>query len=355
VLQVDSLTKHYPVRGNTLRSLFNRRQVVHAVDDFSLELYPGTCVAIVGESGSGKSTAGRVLARLEPPTSGKLFFEGRPTNLRRRRSLRDYRARVQLIFQDPYASLNPVHTVRYHLERPLKIHHMVSSRAEMRPTILGLLEQVGLTPADQIIDKLPHELSGGQRQRVAIARTLAVQPSILIADEPVSMLDVSIRLSILNLLSRLVTTRGLSLLYITHDIASARYFSERLYVMYAGEMLESGPAEAVTQQPAHPYTQLLVSAAPDPDVAATHARARTRAPGENPSLIDPPSGCRFHPRCPHAMEICAKERPPKFELDDSHWTACWLYDPERRTVSARAAASPASDSNRNTVLTKEKQ
>jgi peptide/nickel transport system ATP-binding protein len=343
VLQVESLTKHYPVRDNTVRSLAARRRVVHAVDDVSFELYPGAALALVGESGSGKSTVGRVLAHLEPPTAGRVLFKGKTLNLRRRSVLRRYRSQVQLIFQDPYASLNPVHTVAYHLERPLRVHKLVHSKQELRARQLALLEQVHLTPATQVIDKLPHELSGGQRQRVAIARTLAVQPSVLIADEPVSMLDVSVRLSILNLLSELVTKNDLALLYITHDIASARYFAERLLVMYAGQVLEAGPAEEITQFPAHPYAQLLVSAAPDPDASVRGGREKMRAPGEAPSLIEPPSGCRFHPRCPKAMAICAEERPPRFNIDEEHWAACWLFgdavSTQRVSVSERPEVS----------------
>jgi len=343
VLRVESLTKHYPVRDNTVRSLATRRRVVHAVDDVSFDLHPGTAVALVGESGSGKSTVGRVLAHLEPPTSGRVLFKGEALNLRWRSAVRSYRGQVQLIFQDPYASLNPVHTVAYHLERPLRIHKLAGSKEQLRSRQLALLEQVHLTPAAQVIDKLPHELSGGQRQRVAIARTLAVQPSVLIADEPVSMLDVSVRLSVLNLLAELVEKNDLALLYITHDIASARYFAERILVMYAGQVLEAGSAEAITQSPAHPYAQLLVSAAPDPDVTARKGRQAMRAPGEAPSLIEPPSGCRFHPRCPHAMPICAEQRPPRFDLDGEHWAACWLFSesasPQEVSISERPAAS----------------
>jgi peptide/nickel transport system ATP-binding protein len=341
LIRVKGLTKHYTVRARNLRSLASRRSIVHAVDDISFELYPGTCIALVGESGSGKSTVGRVLTYLDRPTSGEVLLRGKAPNLKRRSEVRNYRAQVQLILQDPYASLNPVHTVAYHLERPLWIHGMVKSKSEARATIIRLLEDVHLTPAAQIIDKLPHELSGGQRQRVAIARAVAVQPSVLVADEPVSMLDVSVRLSILNLLNELVTKSRLALLYITHDIASARYFAERLLVMYAGEILESGPSEEVTQSPAHPYTQLLISAAPDPDASARGTRRKMRAPGENPSLIAPPSGCRFHPRCPHAMDICAKSRPPRFQIDDSHWTSCWLFGDIHQTQPAAAADLPA--------------
>jgi peptide/nickel transport system ATP-binding protein len=336
VLRAESLTKYYRVREHTVRSVAHRR-VVHAVDGISFELYGGTSVALVGESGSGKSTAGRVAAGLEPPTSGRVLFKGQTLNVRSRSAMERYRSEVQLIFQDPYASLNPVHTVAYHLERPLRIHKMVGSTREVRPRVLELLEEVHLTPASQVIDKLPHELSGGQRQRVAIARTLAVRPSILVADEPVSMLDVSVRLSILNLLAELVQQQNLALLYITHDIASARYFAERLLVMYAGEVVEAGPAEEITQSPAHPYTQLLVSAAPDPDASAHGGRQPMLAPGENPSLINPPAGCRFHPRCPRAMDICAREQPAKFAINDAHWAACWLFRDHR---PAEALPSP---------------
>ena len=341
VLEVEDLTKHYPVRDRKARPVAGRR-VVHAADNVSFALYPGTATALVGESGSGKTTVGQVLAALEPPTSGRLLFEGSQPSLRRKPARRRYRRQVQLIFQDPYSSLNPVHSVAYHLERPLRIHGLARSKDETRAKALALLEQVHLTPARQIIDKLPYELSGGQRQRVAIARALAVQPSVLIADEPVSMLDVSVRLSILNLLSELVAERELALLYITHDIASARYFAERVLVMYAGQLLEAGPAEQITQSPAHPYTQLLVSAAPDPDAARREERLKLQSPGEVPSLIAPPPGCRFHPRCPRAMPICAEQRPPRFSLDAGRWVSCWLYGDQESSAAAPSPKVPAS-------------
>jgi len=336
IVHIESLCKYYPVQDQSVRSVVSRRRVVHAVDDVSFDLYAGAGLALVGESGSGKSTVGRVVARLERPTSGEIVFKGMKASSWRRSALRRYRSDVQLIFQDPYASLNPVHTVAYHLERPLRIHHLASSRKEVRAKILSLLEQVHLTPTEQFIDKLPHELSGGQRQRVAIARALAVQPSVLIADEPVSMLDVSVRLSVLNLLSDLVQKKELALLYVTHDIASARYFTDRMLVMYAGEIVESGPAEAVTQQPANPYTQLLIAAAPNPEQSIRGSRRTLSATGENPSLINPPSGCRFHPRCPHAMDVCRREQPPKFAVDKTHWSACWLL----AGTEAKAGAVP---------------
>jgi peptide/nickel transport system ATP-binding protein len=344
VLEVESMTKHYPVRDATVRLARPRGRVVHAADDVSFTLRSGTAVALVGESGSGKSTTGQVVAHLEPATSGRLLFRGEEPRFRRRSVLKAYRRQVQMIFQDPYSSLNPVHSVAYHLQRPLRIHGLAGSAAEARQQALRLLERVHLTPAQQIIDKLPHELSGGQRQRVAIARALAVQPSVLVADEPVSMLDVSVRLSILNLLSELVTRSELALLYITHDIATARYFADQVLVMYAGQVLEAGPAEKVTQSPAHPYTQLLISAAPNPDAAAG-ARPKMQSPGEAPSLIDPPSGCRFHPRCPHAMAICAEKQPPAFRQGDDHWAACWLLGDgaaeSPQPPAARQASGPA--------------
>jgi peptide/nickel transport system ATP-binding protein len=234
---------------------------------------------------------------------------------------------VQLIFQDPFASLNPVHSVRYHLSRPLRLYGHARTSAQVTEQILALLNRVSLSPAEQFIQKYPHQLSGGQRQRVAIARALAVHPEVLLADEPVSMLDVSIRLDVLNLLLRLKEEERLALLYITHDIASARYFAEETLVMYAGQMVEGGPSEEITQQPRHPYTQLLLSAAPDPDRINIEGKGLEPLParGEIPSLVRPPSGCRFHPRCPHAMPVCRQRFPERTDLGNGHWTHCFLY------------------------------
>jgi peptide/nickel transport system ATP-binding protein len=238
-----------------------------------------------------------------------------------------------MVLQDPFSSLNPVHQIRYHLARPLQVHGLLERGADLDDAVTALLERVALTPADQFIRKYPHELSGGQRQRVAIARALAVRPRVLLADEPVSMLDVSIRLGILNLLDDLREQERLAILYITHDIASARYLADTIAVMYAGQVIESGPAQAVTDQPAHPYTQLLLSAAPDPDRTEPPPLGRRGGP---PSLVAPPRGCRFHPRCPHAMAICADTAPPGFDAGDGHVSACWLH---ARDLDA-AQASP---------------
>jgi peptide/nickel transport system ATP-binding protein len=326
VLEAEHLRKEFPV--NDFR-LFQKRRVVHAVDDASFALYPGQATALVGESGSGKTTVARMLARLYDPTFGVIRFKGEPIRLHGGTSvLRHYRRHVQLIFQDPFASLNPIHNVRYHLSRPLRLFGHARSEDEVTEQVLALLRRVSLSPAEQFIQKYPHQLSGGQRQRIAIARALAVQPEILLADEPVSMLDVSIRLDILNLLLRLKNEEKLALLFITHDIASARYFAENTLVMYAGQMVEGGPSDTVIQAPKHPYTQLLLAAAPDPDriKAQAHGLAEeVHARGEIPSLINPPEGCRFHPRCPHVMPVCKLSFPEKTDLGNGHWTNCFLY------------------------------
>jgi peptide/nickel transport system ATP-binding protein len=342
ILEARHLQKLFPLRRF---NPFGTRRAVRAVEDASLALYPGRATALVGESGSGKTTIARMLARLYAPTAGEIAFKGEPVKLRGGANLRSYRRHVQMIFQDPFSSLNPVHTVAYHLSRPLRLYGHARNQAQVTEQALALLNRVSLTPAEQFIRKYPHQLSGGQRQRVAIARALAVRPEVLLADEPVSMLDVSIRLDILNLLLRLKEEERLALLYITHDIASARYFAEETLVMYAGQMVEGGPSEEITQQPKHPYTQLLLSAAPDPDrlLAGGQGLAALPARGEIPSLVNPPSGCRFHPRCPHAMPVCRERFPNRTDLGNGHWTHCFLYgdgtdQPERGDQSVSTSA-----------------
>ena len=324
ILEAEHLRKFFPVRNwNPL----GQKLAVQAVEDASLTLYPGRATALVGESGSGKTTVARILAGLYEPSAGIIRFRGEPIKLTGSHVLRRYRRHVQLIFQDPFSSLNPVHTVRYHLARPLHIHGHAHNAAQETQQGLALLNRVSLSPAEQFIQKYPHQLSGGQRQRVAIARALAAQPEVLLADEPVSMLDVSIRLDILNLLLRLKDEEQLALLFITHDIASARYFAEDTQVMYAGQMVEGGPSEEIIQRPKHPYTQLLLSAAPDPDRLSPDGKSTTTPParGEIPSLIHPPTGCRFHPRCPHAMPVCRERFPKRTDLGGGHWTHCFLH------------------------------
>jgi peptide/nickel transport system ATP-binding protein len=347
ILEAVHLKKDFPLRSI---KLFGPAKAVHAVEDTSLALYLGRATALVGESGSGKTTVARLLGRLHEPTGGEIRFRGEPVG-NSHQSLRTYRRQVQYIFQDPFSSLNPAHGVRYHLARSLRLYGFAHNAKEEREQILALLERVNLTPADHFIDKFPHQLSGGQRQRIAIARVLAVRPSVILADEPVSMLDVSIRLDVLNLLLRLKEEDGLAFLFITHDIASARYFAEETLVMYAGQMVEGGPTEEVIQNPRHPYSQLLVSAAPDPNTmghrkaadVAFDKRTGTKAQvnmgdvtpsgrGEPPSLINPPGGCRFHTRCPHAMPVCSQYRPERTNLGNGHWTHCFLYS-KREEVS----------------------
>jgi len=331
-LEARHLTKHFPVHA--LR-FGGERQVVHAVEDISLALPAGTVTAVVGESGSGKSTLTRMLTQLITPTSGELLLDGEPVG-KSARERRAYTGQVQMVLQDPFSSLNAAHSVRYHLARPLRLHG--TPRAEIEQRSLELLERVSLHPAESYLDKFPHELSGGQRQRVAIARALAVNPRVLLADEPVSMLDVSIRLGVLNLLDELREREQIAILYVTHDIASARYLADCVVVMYAGQVVESGPAEQITDDPKHPYTQLLLSAAPDP---AREEPVELRGRGAPPSLVAPPSGCRFHPRCPFAMDICRERTPPPLPVGPANGgqvAACWLHSTESATAAPAAGA-----------------
>jgi peptide/nickel transport system ATP-binding protein len=309
-----------------------RGVTLHAVRDVSFGLYQGAVVALVGESGSGKSTVARMLAGQERPTTGTITLDGTPVDVRSNRAFRRYKSSVQLVFQDPFASLNPVHTVRHHLVRPVRLHQ--GSGVNVREEVIRSLEQVRLTPAAQFLPKFPHELSGGQRQRVSFARALAARPTVLLADEPVSMLDVSIRLEMLNLLDDLRKRLALALLYITHDIASARYFADEVLVMYAGQIVERGPAEEVTQQPAHPYTQLLIASAPDPDNLGSTLRAGNGAARAGTSASGPAAvGCPFATRCPLVVDQCREENPALQQLTPMRAAACW-----RLSIAAPALA-----------------
>jgi peptide/nickel transport system ATP-binding protein len=313
--------------GLTKDFRLGRGQVLHAVRDVSVSLYRGAVVALVGESGSGKSTVARLLAGQEHLTAGTIRLNGEPVSLPNRRAFRHYKSSVQMVFQDPFASLNPVHTVRYHLERPVRLHQGKASGSEVRAEIGALLASVRLTPPDNFTGKYPHELSGGQRQRVAFARALAAKPEVLLADEPVSMLDVSIRLEMLALLDDLRKHLRLALLYITHDIASARYFADEIIVMYGGEIMERGPAEELTQHPAHPYTQLLVASAPDPDRFGSSLREGVGSGArEGAAAPAAPGGCPFSARCPLAEDRCRAENPALQRVTQSRAAACWRLD-----------------------------
>jgi peptide/nickel transport system ATP-binding protein len=334
VLEGRQLVKSFSVKQG--RSPLARSTRVHAVDNVTVRLEAGKVTALVGESGAGKTTVARMLAKIIKPDAGEVLLDGKRAPSGRPRS---YAAQVQMIFQDPFSSLNPVHRIRHHLMRPLEIHHMTGGNVDK--AIADLLSRVALKPAENFTNKFPYELSGGQRQRVAIARALAVRPRVLLADEPVSMLDVSIRLGVLNLLADLRDRDHLAILYVTHDIASARYLADTIVVMYAGQLVESASSVSLTDSPAHPYTQLLLSAAPDPD--------RTEPPhiddrGAPPSLSAPPSGCRFHPRCPFAMDICKRQVPPSITVSPGHTAACWLHvDPAQRQASENGLLVNASE------------
>jgi peptide/nickel transport system ATP-binding protein len=305
-----------------------RGAVLHAVRNVSFGLYQGAVVALVGESGSGKSTVAKLLAGQERPTHGTVRLDGKLIDIHGGRAFRQYKRQVQYVFQDPFGSLNPVHTVGYILTRPVKLHQ--PEVKDYKRAITAVLEQVRLTPADQFVGKYPHELSGGQRQRVSFARGLAARPTVLLADEPVSMLDVSIRLEMLNLLDDLRTRLSLALLYITHDIASARYFADEVLVMYGGQIVERGPAEDVTQRPAHPYTQLLIASAPDPDnlgstlksVNVSTGGGAGRAANAGPAA----AGCPFSNRCPLAVDKCKQDNPALQLLTPNRAAACWRLD-----------------------------
>jgi len=316
ILEVRNLVKHFSVGSGF------KPQRLRALNDVSFSLHPREVIALVGESGSGKSTIAKILARLEQPTTGQVLFQGRDI-LREepRRASLGYRSKVQMIFQDPFGSLNPLHRVRYHLARPLARHHGLRGAA-LDERIASLLNTVGLTPPAEFAAKLPHQMSGGQRQRVAIARALAVEPAVILADEPISMLDVSIRMGVLNLMLKLKEERDLAYLYITHDIGSARYVADSIMVMYAGHIVESAPSDQLIEAAAHPYTELLLAAVPDP----TSDKPREMAAKSGaPKLIDPPPGCAFADRCPKVMDVCKKDNPVPIELRPGHRVRCHLY------------------------------
>ena len=317
-LEVRGLSKQFAI-GNALR-----RSHVHAVEDVSFELVPGRITALVGESGSGKSTVARLLAHLYAPSEGSIVFDGGDVaRVRRRHDVLRYRSQVQMIFQDPFGSLNPVKTIRHHIERPLRIHKIVPSH-QVDERVHELLATVGLVPPEQIAAKYPYELSGGQRQRVAIARALAVEPTVVLADEPTSMLDVSIRIGILNLMIKLKEEHEIAFLYVTHDLASARYLADDILVMYAGQIVEQGPVDQVLAEPLHPYTQLLIASVPDPTRRFERIEERR---GLASAAVDPAEGCRFVSRCPLAIDVCSRVTPQLAEARPGQSARCHVNAP----------------------------
>ena len=316
LLQVEDLVVHYPVRG--AGALFRHRQTVHAVDGVSLEIGRRETLGLVGESGCGKSTTGRAILLLERPTGGHIRFEGRELTTMAPGDLFAMRQRMQIVFQDPIASLNPRHTVGHVIGEPLSVHHLASERTR-RARVAELLELVGL-PGDSV-SRYPHEFSGGQCQRIGIARALAAEPAFLVLDEPVSALDVSIQAQILQLLSDLQEKLGLSYLFIAHDLAVVGEMSDRVAVMYMGKVVELAERDSLYRRPHHPYTQALFAAVPVPD-PTVGARRHTVVRGEVPSALAPPAGCRFHTRCPLAQDRCRAEEPLLRKVADGHQVAC---------------------------------
>ena len=319
LLEVENLVKHFPVGGG----MFSRPvAAVRAIDGVSFTLNRGETLGLVGESGCGKTTTGRCILQLERPTSGRIVFEGVDLTTLDVAALRMVRRRVQVIFQDPYSSLNPRMTIGQILAEPLKVHGIVRDAAAREARVQELLQQVGLLP--QHAKRYPHQLSGGQRQRVGIARALAMEPSLIICDEPVSALDVSIQAQIINLLEDLQSRFGLTYLFIAHDLSVVRHISDRVAVMYLGKIVEIADRTALYEEPLHPYTRALLSAVPIPDPAVEAARERTVLRGEVPSPLNPPPGCVFHPRCPIAVDRCSAEVPALRELRGAHSGACHL-------------------------------
>ena len=322
LLRVEDLKIYYPVAG----SGFGKKEFVKAVDGVTFEVKKGEVFGIVGESGCGKSTLGRGVCKLENLTSGHVYLDGEDITEYNDRRMRSIRKKVQMVFQDPYASLNPRMSVFDIIAEPLLVHHLYQDKADLEKKVLDLLHQVGLD--DYHANRYPHEFSGGQRQRIGIARALAVEPSLIIADEPVSALDVSIQAQVLNLLNELKHDLDLTYIFVAHDLSVVEYISDRVGVMYLGNFVEVGEKEKIYSNPMHPYTQALLSAVPVPDPTAK--RERILLEGSIPSAHKPPTGCKFHTRCPKCMECCKTQAPERYEVDDGHYVYCHLYDKERR-------------------------
>jgi oligopeptide/dipeptide ABC transporter ATP-binding protein len=329
LFRIEGLEVHFPMRGSLLDIIMRRPAgAIRAVDGIDLTIRRGEVLALVGESGSGKTTTGRVIVKLTRQTAGQIEYDGQDVSkLWGQKRLRDYRRRVQIIFQDPYETLNPKQTIHDFVAEPLEVNGLVKSLAEKEERVLAALDAAGLRPAADFAFRYPHELSGGQRQRVVIAGALAMGPEVVVADEPVSMLDVSIRTELLRLMLDLREERSLTYLFITHDLSLAWVIADRIAVMYLGKIMELGPADRVIRAPHHPYTAALVSVSPTPDPPqAGSPLQRTILEGETPDAARIPPGCRFHPRCPLRFDRCEIEEPPLFDVGGEQTAACWLAE-----------------------------
>lgn len=322
-VDVQSLTKHFILKMGLFKTLVTKQTLeVHAVDDISFKIRKGEIFGLVGESGCGKTTTGRMLVRLIQPTAGKVVFQGTDlVSLKSDEEMRRLRRKIQIIFQDPYESLNPRMSIFDIVAEPVRIQKITENEEEINKMVTQALEDLDLVPAEEFMYRFPHEMSGGQRQRVAIARAFILRPEFIVADEPVSMLDASIRSEVLKLLINLQKRLNTSFLYITHDVAISRHMCEHVGVMYLGKIVEMGTSEDVIMKPLHPYTEALIAAVPVPDPTAR--RVEVVIKGEVPSAINPPSGCRFHTRCPYVMEVCKKKEPELIDLGE-RVVACWL-------------------------------
>jgi len=322
IVKVENLKKYFPVEKSFLEKLLTRtRSFVHAVDGVTFSVRKSEVFTLAGESGCGKTTTGKLILGLIPPTSGKVFFKGQEITKLDSEKLRLLRRKMQIIFQDPYASFNPRMKIGEAIGHPLEIHGLATGE-EKRRKVLAMLERVGLTPPEQFIDLYPHQLSGGQRQRAAMARSLILEPEFIVADEPVSMIDVSLRTTIIDLMLDLKKALQLTYLFITHDLAIAKYISDRIAIMYLGKIVEMGDKKEIFSNPMHPYTQALLSAIPVP--SPERKRKIMELKGEVPSAIKIPAGCRFHPRCPFAEDVCMKEEPELRAVMAEHLVACHL-------------------------------